>query len=164
MSSHNIVFSVVLIIVAIGNFQNKLALADSRQSMTGMVTKISDGDTFHFFSNGKNNKIRLAYIDCPEQNQPKGDAATSSLRDSIMGKAVEINVVDTDRYGRLVAEVFVNDKNINLDLVRSGKCYVYPKYAKGQQEYFDAEELAKQERLGVHQSYNAINPWDWRRM
>lgn len=138
--------------------------ADSGEKTAVMVTKISDGDTFNAYGNGESFRVRLAYIDCPEKDQPRGQAATDSLRSAIQDKPVSINIVDTDRYGRKVAEVFVEEANVNLQLVRTGKCYVYRKYAKGRDEYFQAEALAENERLGVHQNPNAIKPWDWRRM
>lgn len=160
----SILATIAVLYLAITSDKIAQVSADSGEKAAVMVTKISDGDTFHAYSNGESFRVRLAYIDCPEKDQPRGQAATDSLRSAIQDKPVSLNIVDTDRYGRKVAEVLVDETSINLQLVRTGKCYVYRKYAKGQDEYFQAEALAEKERLGVHKNRNAIKPWDWRRM
>ncbi len=145
----------VLIIAATSEQWGK---SHARQVAQGNVTSISDGETLKAIVGGKQERIRLAYIDCPGKDQPRGDAATSALRSAVKGQSVRLNIVDIDSYGRKVAEVYSGDKNINLSLVRTGKCYAHVKNAKDKQNYFEAEALALKERLGVHKNTNAINP------
>lgn len=155
--------SIGIAILVIGVTSEEWSISYAVEVTEDAVTSITDGDTLKAIVDGKEERIRLAYIDCPERDQPRGDAATAALRDAVSSQSVRLNIVDMDRYDRKVAEVYANDRNINLYLVRSGKCYVYRKYAKGKQEYFDAESEAQRERLGVHKNPNTMKPWEWRR-
>ncbi len=56
------------------------------------------------------------------------------------------------------------DKAIGLTMVSVGLAQVYPKTTpKPPQSYKDAEDAAKQKKLGVWKSDNPIAPWDWRK-
>jgi len=46
-------------------------------SFTGKLVKVLDGDTVEVMHDGKAERIRLAQIDCPEKNQPFGQAASN---------------------------------------------------------------------------------------
>lgn len=56
---------------------------------------------------GKAVKVRLHGIACPEIGQPFGTKAKSVTSDLAFRKGVEVRVLDTDRYGRLVGEVIL---------------------------------------------------------
>jgi endonuclease YncB( thermonuclease family) len=68
------------------------------------------------------------------------------------GSAVRLDEKTTDRYGRLVAEVF-NGININLAMVEDGQAFAYRKYLGdcNAREYLDAEYRASRRRYGVWQ-------------
>ena len=90
-----------------------------------------DGDTCRT-STGE--KIRLACIDTPELRGRKADpvpatAARDYLRALVVGKSVGVRRVATDRYGRTVAELFVDGSNVQQQLVASGHADIYWKYA-----------------------------------
>lgn len=56
------------------------------------------------------------------------------------------------RYGRLLAHVFVDGKNFNLELVRRGLSPYYTKYGMSEiydKEFKAAERLARKEKLGI---------------
>jgi len=38
----------------------------------------------------------------------------------VFGKMVTVEPVGTDRYGRTIARIFVNETNVNQELVRAG--------------------------------------------
>jgi hypothetical protein len=42
------------------------------------------------------------------------------------GTAVQVREIDRDRYGRTVAELFVANKAINLQMIKEGQAVVYP--------------------------------------
>lgn len=135
------------------------------ETISARVTKISDGDTITVLSKGKGEvKIRLAGIDCPERGQPWGKKATEALRDQLKeGKNVHIQVVDVDRYGRLVGKVYTNGININRFMVRTGNCWVYPRYAKDQR-LFELQQVAQEKKQGLWSldESQRIPPWKWR--
>jgi endonuclease YncB( thermonuclease family) len=140
-----------------------LASAAMGQTLFGKVTRVVDGDTVAFkVHNGAIEKIRLTDIDTPERDQPWGTEATAALRQWSMSKPARIEVVDTDRYGRLVATLWVDDENINRRLVIEGHAWVYRKYLRDT-SLIKLEARAKSAKAGLWSSNNVIEPSDWRR-
>jgi len=79
------------------------------KQITGKVTSVDDGDTLTISSSGTEHRIRLFGVDCPEHGQPFGDEAKQFTRNMILGREVQIKVLDRDRYDRLVGEVYLPD-------------------------------------------------------
>ena len=140
-----------------------VASAAMGQTLFGKVTRVVDGDTVAFkVHDGPIEKVRLADIDTPERDQPWGTEATTALRQWSMSKPARIEVVDTDRYGRLVATLWVDDENINRRLVIEGHAWVYRKYLRDT-SLIDLEARAKLTGIGLWSSNNVIEPSGWRR-
>ncbi|MDA1073692.1 MAG: thermonuclease family protein [Proteobacteria bacterium] len=112
--------------------------------------------------NGKRATIRLAQIDTPETDQPWGKNARRALAKKLSRRTVQIEVVDVDNYGRLIATVFVNGENVNRQLVQEGHAWAYRQYLHDRSLLKD-ERSARQEHLGLWQATDPIPPWDWRR-
>lgn len=86
--------------------------------MTGRVVSIADGDTITILnSSNTQHKIRLYGIDTPEKGQAFGNAAKKYTSELVAGKTVDVEVYDTDRYGRTVGVVFANGLNVNQSLI-----------------------------------------------
>ena len=137
------------------------------QGMPTTVLSLGDGDTIRVRMNGKPITVRLACIDAPETAQrPYGQNARQYLQQRLpVGSAVRLDEKTTDRYGRLVAEVF-SGININLAMVEDGQAFAYRQYLGGcdANEYLDAEHRASRRRYGVWQVQGGITrPWDFRR-
>ena len=79
-----------------------------------------------------------------------------------MSKSARIEVVATDRYGRLVATLWVDDENINRRLVEEGHAWVYRKYLRDT-SLIKLETRAKSTKTGLWSSNDVIKPSDWRR-
>ena len=133
------------------------------EDFTGKVVSITDGDTVTILTDNKQTKVRLAEIDTPEKNQPYGKKAKKALSDFIFGKIVRIEVDTIDRYGRVVGKIFLNDLNINKEMVKAGHAWVYDKYAKDK-TLFALEKNAKENQLGLWAlpEGERIAPWQWR--
>ena len=132
-------------------------------SFTGKLVKVLDGDTVEVLHDGKAERIRLAQIDCPEKNQPFGQAAKRYVLDVAAQKIVTVQVDTIDRYGRTVGEVFLPDgSNLNKQIVGAGYAWQYKKYSKDP-EYGDLETKAKAAKLGLWQDMSPVPPWEWRR-
>lgn len=111
-------------------------------------------------------RIRLAYLDAPEMNQaPWGMRARSYLRSLLaINECIEVRVNDTDRYGRLLAEVLRTRDygNVGLRLVLGGYAALW-QCPTTQPAYWAAQDIARCRRLGIwsrpglHQS-----PWIFR--
>jgi endonuclease YncB( thermonuclease family) len=134
------------------------------ENLTGKVVSIADGDTVTILTDNKQTKIRLAEIDTPEKNQPYGKKAKKALSDFIFGKTVRVEIDTIDRYGRTVGTIFLNDLNINKEMVKAGHAWVYVRYAKDK-TLFDLEKNAKENQLGLWAlpEGERIAPWQWRR-
>jgi endonuclease YncB( thermonuclease family) len=137
------------------------------QVVRATVFSIGDGDTIRVRQGGKAVSVRLACIDAPESAQdPYGQQARRYLQQRLRpGQLVTLDVKTTDRYGRMVAEVF-SAININLVMVEDGMAFAYRRYLGGcaAGEYLDAEFRASRRRYGVWQVRGGITrPWDYRR-
>lgn len=60
----------------------------------------------------ENRKIRLSNVYAAELKEPGGQAAKKNLRNLIAGKDVVIVPRGTDKYGRTLAEVYVDGRRI----------------------------------------------------
>ena len=84
------------------------------------VSEVVDGDTFKV-KNGwkwdekkkKGDTIRPTGYDTPEKGEPGYEEAKQKLKNLILGKTVDIRSAKTvDEWGRLVADVYYNSKNL----------------------------------------------------
>lgn len=88
----------------------------TEQLITGKVVKVVDGDTINIKINGNEEKVRLIGVDTPETHhpskplQPFGLEAENYTRAQLTGKIVylEVDVTERDRYGRLLAYVWLS--------------------------------------------------------
>ena len=90
-----------------------------------------DGDTC---TSSTGERIRLACIDTPELRGKRAEPvpakeARNYLKELVVGRKVTIRRITTDRYGRTVAELFVDGSNVQQQLVASGHASIYWRYA-----------------------------------
>jgi micrococcal nuclease len=96
--------------------------------------------------------------------QPWGDEAEKALAGKISGRTVRVEVMDVDRYHRIVAIIWLGDRNINLEMVREGHAEAYREYLKAYRaEFLQAEREAKGARRGIWSLPNYERPCDFRR-
>ena len=131
------------------------------------VLSVGDGDTLRVDDRGKRLTIRLACIDAPEMAQgPYGQQSRALLANlAPVGSDVTLKVVDTDRYGRTVAEISRGGQSLNLRMVRRGQAFAYRQYLSNcnPTAYLGAERGAEVDRIGVWSSPGGIQrPWDFR--
>ena len=132
-------------------------------TVTGRVTYVADGDSFEIRTNqGRKTDIRLFGIDAPEGGQPHGRQARNALRRLILRREVVVAVVETDRYGRLVGNLYCDGVWINEAMVSQGWAWHYRHYSE-EAAIAAAEREARRRKLGLWRDPNPIPPWDWRR-
>lgn len=130
--------------------------------LDGRVIKVHDGDTITVFYQLQPVRIRLWGIDAPELKQEDGTESASALRKLIFGKKILIEPKDKDRYGRLVAVIYVYDTlNVNKWLVKEGWAWVYRRYNKDP-KWLELEQQAREMRLGLWSDDPNMPPWEWR--
>ncbi|MCC5611530.1 thermonuclease family protein [Nostoc sp. CHAB 5834] len=136
------------------------------------VIRVSDGDTITVRQmNGREKKLRLCGIDAPEKSQPLGKESKANLQRLVdeVDKTVMVSEIESDRYGRTVAEVFSSkngvEKNFNEEQLSSGNAYIYTQYVgkcPNKIPFENAEAIAQSKKLGVW-SGNYQKPWDYRK-
>ncbi|MCL2687460.1 MAG: thermonuclease family protein [Methanobrevibacter sp.] len=86
----------------------------------GLCNRVIDGDTINVEGVGK---VQLVGIDAPEVGQPGFDNSTQFVKDMCLGKTVYLDIDDArnrDKYGRILAIVYVDGYNINEELLKRG--------------------------------------------
>jgi len=109
--------------------------------------------------------IRVYGIDAPEMGQkPWGDQSRQGLQALLPSGSVRLAVQDIDRYNRVVAQLYTNDQDVGLEMVRRGYAVVYEQYNRFP-IYKQAQIDAKQEQRGVWSAPGAQQrPWEWRKL
>lgn len=146
-----------------------LSTAEVRaEHYTGRVVGVTDGDTVKVQDSQQiTHKIRLAGIDAPESKMPYGFQSTAFLRGLVLGREVEVVWFKKDRYGRTVATLIMDGKDVNLTLIQGGFAWHYKRYAKEQSvseslAYEHAEDMARTNHLALWQEARPTAPWKWR--
>lgn len=135
-------------------------------SWQAVVVKIIDGDSLKVRRGDRIIEMRLYGIDTPEYRQPYSNRAKRFLRQLVDHRVVEVTVKDMDRYGRTVALVSLEGRIINVELVRNGLAWFYPRYCQEQPVCGEIESLQKEaarQKLGLWRDENPISPWEWKR-
>ena len=78
------------------------------------------------------------------------------------GKDAVIEVRDVDRYGRLVARVHVDGKDVSLALVHAGLAWHFTRYSRDP-TLAEAEQASRLAKRGLWSLANPIAPWEFRR-
>jgi endonuclease YncB( thermonuclease family) len=121
-----------------------LDLEYAKDSNVSYVAKVIDGDTI-ILESGK--KVRLLGINTPEFGQACYENATKFLEGLLLNKEVilEKDKEDTDSYGRLLRYVIADNKNVNLEMIKTGfaKALILGENKKYEAELKAAEELAQ---------------------
>jgi endonuclease YncB( thermonuclease family) len=143
--------------------------ADSGE-ISGVVVGVADGDTITVLDAAQQqHKIRFAFIDAPEKAQPYGQRAKQSLAERVYRQTVKVDVVEKDRYGRLVGRVWQGATDVNLAQLKDGYAWHYRFYASKNQStgdfsrYEAAEQQARAQHLGLWEGSNPQPPWEFRR-
>jgi len=149
------------------------------RTVTGTVTKVSDGDTIHVTTPEKTKlTVRLYGMDAPETpkinqrtghinkpGQPYGEESWKALEGKIMGKQVRLDIIDIDRYKRMVGVIWLGSRNINLEMVKEGYAEAYLEYLKEpyRAQFIRAEKEARSARRGIWSLPGYERPNDFRK-
>jgi len=130
----------------------------------GSVVGVLDGDTLDVLYKRHAERIRLYGIDWPEKRQAFGKVAKLATSALVFGRTVTVKPYDTDRYKRVVAEVFLPDgTNLNHQLVKDGWCWWYRKYAPEDTVLEALERKAREAKRGLWIDPQPLPPWEWRK-
>lgn len=124
------------------------------------VTRVVDGDTINVRINGKEETVRLLLIDTPETVhpsqpvQPFGPEASNYVKDLLNGKNVqlEMDIGKRDKYGRLLAYLYVDEQMVNKMLLEKGLArvaYVFEPNTKYVDDFYEIQKQAQQQEIGI---------------
>ena len=135
----------------------------SSSDLVGRVVKVSDGDTITILDASKTqHTIRLQGIDAPEKGQAFGRAAGRYLAGLVAGRDVKVQWSKKDRYGRILGTVYVDGREVNLEMLRAGMAWHYKKY-DSTPTYAQAETEARAAKRGLWQDKNPTEPEEFRK-
>jgi endonuclease YncB( thermonuclease family) len=111
------------------------------------VTRIIDGDTLELEFG---QKVRLLGLNTPEKGFPYSINATEFLKNKVLGKRVQIESYGYDKYGRILAHIFVGKEHINQEILEAGLASLYYYEKDGYYEDMEkAEEFARINQKGI---------------
>lgn len=121
-----------------------------------------DGDTAKFIYNGSKESFRFLLIDTPETKHPRigkqpfGQESSDRTKELLTNAnkiEVEFDVGgEQDKYQRYLAYIYVDGEMVNEILVKEGLAkvaYVYPPSTRYLNQLESAQEIAKEQKLGV---------------
>jgi len=155
-------FAALFLSVSLALAPNAFARKKKSQDIhkfSGVVQKCHDGDTCRVMVKNKSVKIRFAGIDCPELSQKHGKDAQRFTESTLKGKNVDLEC-DGKSFDRLTCTVFLDQRNINLEIVQAGWAYDSTKYSKGR--YIAAVTDAKSKSMGIWKDSGLISPYCYR--
>lgn len=127
---------------------------------SGVVMRVSDGDTLRFRSSSGEGLVRLIGVDAPEIDGPYrkaekgGIEAREFVRSITSGQSARIvrdPQNDNDPHGRTLAYVYLEDgRFLNLEIVRAGHARVYRKFRfRERDRMIEAEREAREAQRGL---------------
>ena len=143
-----------------------LSPAAQAASFTAIVTSVSNGDTIAVVASRHDKcpiEIHLRGIDTPEKEQPFGGQAKQFISNLALDKEVRVKFATRDHNGRTVAEVYVDDKSLNKELLKAGLAWWSQKEAPTDIPLAKLELEAQRRKLGLWAAKNPAPPWGWGR-
>lgn len=156
-----IICIIIALVVSVAGCKN-MEGTEPVAAVAGKVVKVVDGDTLHVLSKKGTYKIRLAGIDAPERGQAYGRRAKEYLQDLVGGRQVIAIVESKDRYGRFVANVKCQSRDICAEMIKAGYAWHYKQYDKNQY-YDDLQVEARRARRGLWVDKKPQAPWEYRK-
>lgn len=163
----------LLILSALLIFLASASQAAPLRTVTATITKITDGDTVQAVTpEGTKLKVRLYGIDAPETakgkipGEPYGNDARAYLTSLVSQKAVRVEIRDIDRYRRMVAILWLGERNVNQEMLSAGMAEAYSEYLRQpyRAPFLQAEQAAKAQGKGIwSQGSNYERPSQFRR-
>lgn len=140
---------------------SQLAALSSLQDFSGKCVHVYDGDTIGVLRDGREIRLRLEGIDCPEWDMDFGSQARRFTSELVLGKDVAVRFKEWDQYNRVVGRVTVDGKDLSLELIAAGLAWHYRRYSDDP-ALEAAEHRARDARIGLWSAPNPIPPWEFK--
>jgi micrococcal nuclease len=139
-------------------------ISAAREVFVGKVSFVSDGDTLWVRPDegGLSRKLRLDGIDAPEICQAGGSDSLDALAAYVLNRRVEVTVRRYDNYGRGLARLVLDKRDLGAQMVSAGHAWSY-RWRGSSGPYSSEEELARQAKRGLFVSQWPELPRDFRK-
>ena len=131
------------------------------EEFSGKVIAITDGDTLKVLVGKESVTVRLEGIDAPEKSQSFGSKSKDALATMVFGQTVTVKKTGEDRYGRSLGFIFVEDLDVNAQMIQDGWAWHFKKY-NDEERLTDLEDEARNEKRGLWADPNPLAPWEFR--
>ena len=143
MNKKTIVLTFLFITSGIFYYQ----LVSTEERTTVFVARVIDGDTIELDSG---QKLRLKGINTPEKSIIGYAEANDFLKKLSENKSLNAEIIGTDKYGRGLSYIFIDNQNINELILKKGLGTLY--YYEKDSYYKDlkrAENIAREKEIGI---------------
>ncbi|TCP18320.1 micrococcal nuclease [Scopulibacillus darangshiensis] len=129
--------------------------------VTAKVSRVVDGDTIKVDYKGREEAVRFLLVDTPETHHPRlgvqpfGPEASQFTHKLLDGQTVQMELAVSggrDKYGRMLAYLYINGKSVEEELLKRGLArvaYVYPPNTKYVDEYRAVQKKAQARGVGI---------------
>lgn len=148
-----LVAGLLISFLAIGSWFNQ------DDANTVRVIRVVDGDTLEVSIQGTKEKVRLIGVDTPETvhptigEEPYGREASNFTKEKLTDQTVELefDVEERDRYGRLLAYVWLDGEMFNEVLLSEGYAQIatYPPNVRYVERFQAAQQEAREAERGL---------------
>jgi endonuclease YncB( thermonuclease family) len=132
------------------------------EEFSAKVIVVIDGDTVLILRGNKQIKVRLAGIDAPEKAQAFGENSKQSLTELVLNKQVRVDSQAMDSYGRMVAQIKVDELNVNYEQVQRGMAWAYSRFNRSK-TLLVLQNGAREAKRGLWAQTDPIPPKEWRK-
>ncbi|MEQ1828792.1 MAG: thermonuclease family protein [Pirellula sp.] len=153
---------VPILTLSIGVLTMLVAPAIADESMEARVVKVFDGDAILVVGKDQTeHEVKLEGIDAPELKQEFGSESAEALTRMLQDKTVRLTWANKDKFERPLAQVYLADKHINLEMLKNGMAWHFKRYNKSE-ELAKAEAMAKAAKKGLWAKDAPVAPWTYR--
>jgi micrococcal nuclease len=156
MSSKSVTFLAFFVCITSVFAQSKVV-----EEFEAKVIGVHDGDTIKVLVDKKQVSVRLEGIDAPEIGQGFGTKSKTALANLVMNKNVRVKKTGIDKYGRTLAFIEYESKNVNAEMVKIGFAWHFKKYSDDK-DLAELESDARKREVGLWADSDALSPWEYR--
>jgi micrococcal nuclease len=155
--------ALIVVLTLAGLIRDRFPARTSAASAEAWIIQtVHDGDTVTAVAaDGREERIRLLGIDAPEYRQPHGKEARTALAQKVQGQPVRLEPHGRDQYDRLLGTLWIDQRNLNRELVAEGHAWVYDRFTPPA-DLLAAQQAARRNRRGLWAANDPLRPSDWR--
>ena len=125
----------LILIIFVCCVQNRNTWASQETILTGIVSKVRDGDTLEI----GNVPIRLNGISAPELNERFGKESKAFIVKLVLGKGILCKITGKKSYDRFVGTCYLGHQDIGAAVIKAGLALDCLKYSGGQYKKFETK-------------------------